>query len=142
MISFNLDWDTNYIIKERILVVKNLYTNLLEEILNKNENKNVILDSDKDTCLVYINDKYLLMDKKIILKETMKKLNRHLIYFLEEKKNILNNEIINILLETINNKYNNYLDNEDIQNNVNDIISAKYENVREEAQNIYNRLKI
>lgn len=142
IVSFNIDWDVSEIIKERILVVNNLYTNLLEEILDKEENINVILDSEKSTCTVFINGNYITMDKNIILKETMKKLNKHLILFLDEKKNLLNNQIIDILYDTIKQKYDRYLEDEIIQKNVDDFICLKYENVREKAQRNYNNIKI
>jgi len=141
IISFNTDWNTFDIIKEKILVVNNLYTNLLEIILKKDENNNVILDYEKNTCNVFINGKYITMDKNVIIKETMKKLNQHLISFLDEKKNILNNQIITILSDTIKQKYAKYLDDMVVQKSVNEFICEIYENTREKAVQNYNNLK-
>jgi len=141
IISFNTDWDTSDIIKEKILVVNNLYTNLLEIILEKDDNNNVILDYEKNTCNVFINGKYITMDKNVIIKETMNKLNQHLISFLDEKKNILNNQIITILSDTIKQKYAKYLDDTELQKNVNEFICEIFENSREKAVQNYNNLK-
>jgi hypothetical protein len=141
IISFNKGWNTSEIIKEKILVINNLYTNLLEYILEEDENINVIFDKDKNICTVYINGNYISMEKNIILKETMKKLNEHLLNFLEEKKNILNNQILNIILDTINQKYKKYLEDVQIQKNVDDLISDIYEKKREKAQKNFNLYK-
>jgi hypothetical protein len=81
------------------------------------------------------------MDKNVIIKETMKKLNQHLISFLDEKKNILNNQIISILSDTIKQKYAKYLDDIEVQKNVNEFICEIYENTRERAVQNYNYLK-
>jgi len=141
IISFNIDWNTSDINKEKILIVNNLYTYLLEIILEKEENINVILDSDKSICTVYINGKYITIDKNIIVKETMKKLNKHLIDFLEDKKGILNSRIIDVIKDTIDQKYNKYLQDIDIQKNVNDFICIIYENTMEKALKNYNNIK-
>jgi len=131
IISFNIDWNTSDINKEKILVVNNLYTYLLEIILEKEENINVILDSERSICTVYINGKYITMDK----------LNKHLIDFLEDKKGILNSRIIDIIKDTITQKYNKYLQDIDIQINVNKIICTIYENTMEKALKNYNNIK-
>jgi len=114
-----------------------MYTELLQEILKNEINLNVIIDKDKDSGMVYKNDidKYIQMKLKDIVINTMDKLNIHLNDINKTEKNVFD-EIKTFSRMMINKKYNDYKNNETIQEGVMNCMTNIYESKKEEATNI------
>ena len=139
-IPFDEKWDISKIddlTKKSLLFSKIMYTNLLEEILKNDINLNVIIDKNSDSGIVYKNnvDKYIEMKIKDIIENSMEKLHKHLI---EMNNNELSNnsfyeDIIKLSYSKINDKYNNYKNNIDVQKNVEDYMKKLFENKRDNA---------
>jgi hypothetical protein len=88
--------------KANIMISKYMYSLLLTEILENNNNLNVIIDKEKDFGIVYKNDleKYIKMEIKQIISNSMEKLQQNLL--------IINNDLKD------NGTYDdNYLSNKD-----------------------------
>jgi hypothetical protein len=88
--------------KANIMISKYMYSLLLTEILENNNNLNVIIDKEKDFGIVYKNDleKYIKMEIKQIISNSMEKLEQNLL--------IINNDLKE------NGTYDdNYLSNKD-----------------------------
>ena len=133
MIPFDKDWDLSHIDdREKCLLLFSniMYTKLLEEILKNDINLNVIIDKDTKTGLVYSTDnleeKYVNMDYEKIIKTSMEKLNKNLIDILDENKD-KNLDYLNICEENINNKFNKFIDNNEIKKDVTNYISNIFE---------------
>jgi hypothetical protein len=73
--------------KANIMISKYMYSLLLTEILENNNNLNVIIDKEKDFGIVYKNDleKYIKMEIKQIISNSMEKLQKNLL--------IINNDL-------------------------------------------------
>ena len=73
--------------KANIMISKFMYSLLLTEILDNNNNLNVIIDKEKDFGIVYKNDleKYIKMEIKQIISNSMEKLQKNLL--------IINNDL-------------------------------------------------
>lgn len=73
--------------KANIMISKYMYSLLLTEILDNNNNLNVIIDKEKDFGIVYKNDleKYIKMEIKQIISNSMEKLQQNLL--------IINNDL-------------------------------------------------
>ena len=69
-----------------------MYTELFEEILKNNVNLNVIIDKEKKYGIVYKNniDKYIKIELKDIILNTIDKLYNHLIYINNSQKDVFN----------------------------------------------------
>jgi hypothetical protein len=67
--------------KSNIMISKYMYSLLLTEILDNNNNLNVIIDKEKDFGIVYKNDfeKYIKMEIKQIISNSMEKLEKNLL---------------------------------------------------------------
>ena len=129
-LPFDDNWDLSNISDDRrcrILYSKIMYTHLLEEILKNKINLNVIIDKDKDFGLVYKNslEKYIKMEIKDIVKDSMDKLHKHLLEIIEYLNNIdtINTDISAYNKKVINNKYENYKNNKETHEKVDDCVS-------------------
>ncbi len=136
-VPFDDDWNTSHISnthKERLTTSKYMYSKLLEEILKNEINLNVIIDSKKDSGMVYKNDidKYIQMKSKDIVEKTMQKLNSHLIQFNKDDKESLD-ESVTHSIRMINKKHIDFQKSNEIQNNVGNLICSIYENKRNDA---------
>jgi hypothetical protein len=95
--------------KSNIMLSKYMYSLLLTEILDNNDNLNVIIDKEKDFGIVYKNDleKYIKMEIKQIISNSMEKLEQNLLIINNDLKN--NGTYDEIYLSTkdkdIKNKY-------------------------------------
>jgi hypothetical protein len=139
-IPFDNDWDISEISegdKSKIMISKYMYTLLLEEILKKDINLNVIIDKDKDFGMVYKNDndKYINMKLKDIIDTTMEKLNIILNDFNKTNNNAFD-EIIKYTRRMINKKHCDYKNKNSIQNGVKYCISDIYTNIKDDALKI------
>ena len=149
-IPFDDEWSTSHINKyhlEHFLFSKQMYTDLLKEILENELNLNVIIDKNKNDDIGWIyknaNDKYIMMNIKDIVENSMDKLYKKLKEINHET--IKKSEVdINHLIPSkhiIREKYDKYKNNNnDIKNDVNNIISNIFETKKTEAYDIYDEI--
>ena len=139
VVPFDEDWDLSNLddnIKSRLLISKIMYTTLLEEILKNDKNLNVIIDNESKLGIVYKNEKeqYIGMKIKDIMQESMDKLKKHLLDINENSSKIeFDPDIIRFGKSIILNKHNQYINNENIHNNVNNLLSSIFKKKKDKA---------
>ena len=129
-------------IKQLLLLTDNKYTELLKQILENKNNLNVIMDKNSEVGYVYDSgNNYKNMEKDEIANLSMKKLHTELNKIKDE---VINNSKIHVDIEkevlTIDNKYQEYVNNKDVQNSVNGHITDIFDQSKKEALEIYNNL--
>ena len=104
---------------------------------------NVIIDKDNDSGIVYKNDidKYIQMKSKDIVENTMNKLNKHLLEINSDAKDNIEDEVVDLSKKIINNKYKSYKKNNNIKKNVSDILSNIFNDKKDDALNISNKIQ-
>jgi len=121
------------------------YTKTLEYILKNDNNKNVLLDEETKTGIVYKGEEKPFEKMKLedIVDESIVKLYNHLKEFykeLEEKNNTdfnLDNDSIKTNMIIAENKFNDYNSNKKIKENVSHIISSIYGQHHDNIQDTY-----
>ena len=133
--SFDEQWDTSGIDNNKkfsLLFANSKFTKTLENILENQVNLNVLIDNTSDNGIVYNNNKFIKMNVKEIVKQTMDKLYKHLINF---HSDIFDNNNIDIdkkcldlkqNLQNINNKYTDFNKSKDTQTIVKKYITEIY----------------
>jgi len=148
---FDKEWDVSKITKftkHSILLSKIMYSNLLNAILENEKNLNVLIEKDTNTGLVYKNnvEKFITMNLKDIIEQSMDKLNKHLNDFYEESLKddefILMDKIFKDQKSIISDKYIDFKNNEDIQKKVEDFITDIFDKKKEHAIKLYNHFVI
>jgi hypothetical protein len=146
-LSFDKEWNTDHIdifVKKILVLSENKYTDLLRKVLENDLNLNVLIDKD----IVYIynfSNKYIKLDKRDLINMTMKKLFHELI---KMKNEVLKTDKVmdvkSILKETIiiNDKYEEYVKNEDIQETVASYIIDIYNSRKSDAYKFFVNLNI
>jgi hypothetical protein len=140
---FDGEWTIEHIdsyLKQLILLSETKYTDLLDEILKNKENLNVIIEKDSNSGLVYKNENELYVNMKVkeIIDLSMQKLYEQLSSLYS---NVLNNQIsykINTNLienekKILDNKFEDYCNNNDTQNIVSNLFTNIYEKNKFEA---------
>jgi len=148
-VPFDKGWDLSKIDELNIckLLFSNfMYTKLLEEILKNETNLNVIIRQNENDGLVYKNDdeKYVNMDVKDIVKESMEKLNKHLLDLNDKlDTNIIDvykTNIKNLIDKKMKDFKDGVVDGIDLEKCVNDKIKKRYDEVHEKAIEICNKV--
>ena len=139
-VPFDEAWNISQIMKEKktdLTFSHKMYTNLLIELLQNEINLNVIIDNEQTSGIVYKNniEKYIHMKSKDIAQNTMEKLKNHLEDFNKNNTHTIP-EIIDLSNKNITEKYNNYKNNEHIQNCVDKLICDIFKNKKNESINI------
>ena len=136
-IPFDNNWDISEIneaSKANIILSKYMYTILLKEILNNENNLNVIIDKNKNIGIVYKNDidRYIRMEIKEIAGETMNKLKDSLLKITDELKNkeIYDESILDYKNKDIKNKHACYINNPETNKNVIHHLTCMYDDVK------------
>jgi hypothetical protein len=147
--SFDEDWDdTKMDEKTKIMVVlaDTKYTKTLEFLLENNVNLNVLIDYTGNTGLVYKNNNFEIISIKDIVKKSMAKIYHLLHKFCQD---IEFNNIHNIkwaYLEEekkmIENKYNEYISNRDIEEKVIHFMKDIYHKKRGDTIKLCNNIII
>jgi hypothetical protein len=147
---FDREWTIEHIdsyLRQIILLSETKYTDLLDEILKNKENLNVIIEKDSSSGLVYKNDNELYVNMKV--KEIID-LSMHKIYdqlnFLYST--VLNNKIsykINTNLienekKMLDNKFEDFCNNDDTKNIVSNLFTNIYEKNKIEAIEISDKI--
>lgn len=148
--SFDEDWDTSEIDinKKLILLLNNSkFTKTLEHILENEVNLNVIIDNTSHNGLVYKNKELVIMNIKDIVQKSMEKLHKHLCDFhkdvIDPNKNDITKNTINMLnneLQTVNEKYNDFKNNEQIKDTVNNFFTNIYNTKKETTIKKYDEI--
>jgi len=102
MVSFNDGWNIEHLdINTKILLFLSTvkYSKTLEYILDNGTNKNVLIDTDSNTGLIYTGneDKFEKINIEDIIDKSMYKLHKHLKDFHQEMKDTNN---INFKIDT------------------------------------------
>ena len=153
-VNFNLEpfdneWDVSKITKftkHSILLSKIMYSNLLKTILENEKNLNVLIEKDTNTGLVYKNnvDKFITMNIKDIIEQSMEKLNKHLNDFYKESVNddefVIMNKIFENQKINIDNKYLDFKNNINIQSKVQEFITDIFDKKKDHAIKLYNQV--
>ena len=144
---FDNDWDVSRITKftrHSILLSKIMYSNLLDNILQNEKNLNVVIEKDTNTGIVYKNnvDKFITMNMQDIIDKSMDKLNKHLKDFYNESMKddefIIMDKIFQEQIVNIENKYNEFKNNDEIKKKVEEFITQIYDKKKENAIKLYN----
>jgi hypothetical protein len=133
--SFDEQWDTSGIDinkKFSLLFTNSKFTKTLENILENQVNLNVLIDNTSDNGIVFNDNKFVKMNVKEIVKQTMDKLHKHLIEFhsdIFDSNNIdADKKCVDfkLNLQNINSKYTNFTKSKDTQNIVKEYITDIY----------------
>ena len=144
---FDNDWDVSRITKftrHSILLSKIMYSNLLDNILQNEKNLNVVIQKDTNTGIVYKNnvDKFITMNMQDIIDKSMEKLNKHLKDFytesLKDDEFVIMDKIFQEQIINIENKYNEFKNNDEIKKKVEEFITQIYDKKKENALKLYN----
>ena len=104
-----------------LLLTTSKFTKTLEKLLENKVNLNVLIDTTTDNGLVY-NKEFINMKHNDIIKKTMSKLYKILIDFhndiLYDNEIDMDKKSLDLILETINNDYNNFINNDNFQQNI------------------------
>lgn len=145
--EWNIEHFDNYL-KLVLLLSKTKYTDFLSEVLKNYDNLNVILDKESESGLVYKNnsDMYVKLTINEILNSSMRKIYEHLQKMYDEYLCKDSNKGVNIekhFLDSIekeknisNSKYDNYVNDNKLQKNVNDILIDIFNKNKEDALRI------
>jgi len=113
--------------KANIMISKYMYSLLLTEILDNNNNLNVIIDKEKDFGIVYKNDleKYIKMEIKQIISNSMEKLQKNLLIINKDLKDNGNydGDYLSTKDKDIKNKYNVFKHNFNTSEIVNECLT-------------------
>jgi len=107
--------------KLMLLISTSKFTKTLEKLLENKVNLNVLIDTTTDNGLVY-NKEFINMKNNDIIKKTMNKLYKNLIDFhndiLYDNEIDIDKKSLDLILETINNDYNNFINNDEFRQNI------------------------
>lgn len=151
-VNFNLEpfdneWDVSRITKftkHSILLSKIMYSNLLNAILENEKNLNVLIEKDTNTGIVYKNnvEQFITMNITDIIDKSMEKLNKHLNDFyhesLKDDEFIIMDKIFEDQKLKIENKYQDFKNNSDVQEKVKEFITDIFDKKKEHAIKLYN----
>ena len=145
--EWNIEHLDNYL-KLLLLLSKTKYTDFLSEVLKNHDNLNVILDKESESGLFYKNnsDMYVKLTINEILNNSMRKIYEHIQKMYDEYLCKDSNKSLNIekhFLESIekeknisNTKYDNYVNDNTLQKNVNDILIDIFNKNKDDALKI------
>jgi hypothetical protein len=144
MKGFDEKWDVSKIDKFQmsgLLTCNNKFSNTLQKILENDANLNVIVNKDMGLIYKSENDKYEVISKKELMKQTIDKIYLHLNEFYNE---LINGDIHEFENDTdffekhiknIKQSYNRYYyKTEDFKNKADDALLFFYNQVKEDAE--------
>ena len=146
IIPFDEDWDISKIdneTKQLLLMSSIKFTKTMEKILENDENLNILIEKEKNLGIVYKNDteKFKEMNINDIIDKSMTKLYKHLKQFYDEMKEDNEYKICSVYLDNektiIDNKYDEYQNNENTQKIVQNHLIDLYDKNKEKTLNNY-----
>ena len=148
--SFDKDWDLSQLSYEKKLFLisccNTKYSELLKFILQNDDNLNVIIENETNTGIIYKNDieKYIHLNKSDIIDQSLTKLNHQLNNLCKEisvKNNTESQEKLEYESLSINKKFHDYkVNNNNIKNGVEDIISNIFNERKDKAISLMNKI--
>ena len=123
-----------------------MYTTLLKNILENDNNLNIIIEKESSEAIVYKNniEKFIKMNCKDIIDESMFRLNKHLKDFYNESINddefIMMNNLLHDQKDLIESKYKDYKNNKEVQKNVEKFITEIYDQKKDDAIKLYKQI--
>ena len=148
-LPFDSDWDVSQIddtLKQVLLLSDLKYTKTLEHILENDVNLNVIIEDKADCGIVYKNDieKFKPMKISDIVHLSMNKLHKQLTIFHDEIKDDnkykINSTIMSSEKEILNEKYDEFKNNELTQKIVKSYIANIYNKKKEDTIKVCSEL--
>jgi hypothetical protein len=143
-VSFDENWDISKIDKKSNITCSNvMYTRLLKELLENENNLNVVIDNENESGIVYKNneDKYIQMKSNEIADTTMKKLKNCLNEINEYNKGEIMSEILTHSRRIIEKKHIDYMKDENTKNIVQKLICNIYQTKKKDALDILNNIQ-
>jgi len=146
IIPFDEDWDISKIdneTKQLLLMSSIKFTKTMEKILENDANLNILIEKEKNLGIVYKNDteKFKEMNINDIIDKSMTKLYKHLKQFYDEIKEDNEYKICSVYLDNektiIDNKYDEYQNNENTQKIVQNHLIDLYDKNKEKTLNNY-----
>jgi len=146
IIPFDEDWDISKIdneTKQLLLMSSIKFTKTMEKILENDANLNILIEKEKNLGIVYKNDteKFKEMNINDIIDKSMTKLYKHLKQFYNEMKEDNEYKICSDYLDNektiIDNKYDEYQNNENTQKIVQNHLIDLYDKNKEKTLNNY-----
>ena len=146
IIPFDEDWDISKIdneTKQLLLMSSIKFTKTMEKILENDANLNILIEKEKNLGIVYKNDteKFKEMNINDIIDKSMTKLYKHLKQFYDEMKEDNEYKICSDYLDNekiiIDNKYDEYQNNENTQKIVQNHLIDLYDKNKEKTLNNY-----
>jgi len=141
--SFNEKWTIEHIdeyLRNNIFLSGTKYTDLLDEILKDKNNLNVIIEKDSNYGLIYKNEEELYVNMKVkeIIEKSMEKLYEQLndLYssISNDNKMKINTKIIENEKKIMDNKYDNFCNNNNnTKSVVENLLASIYEKKKDEA---------
>ena len=149
IIPFDEDWDISNIdneTKQLLLMSSIKFTKTMEKILENDANLNILIEKEKNLGSVYKNDTENFKEMNIndIIDKSMTKLYKHLKQFYDEIKEDNEYKICSDYLDNektiIDNKYDEYQNNENTQKIVQNHLIDLYDKNKEKALNNYKNI--
>jgi hypothetical protein len=149
IIPFDEDWDLSKIdinLKKSLLFSTIKYTQTMDEIFQNDSNFNVLIKDEKNSGIVYKNEKEKLKEMSIndIVNNSMKKLHKYLKQFYEEIKNDnkynINIEYLDNELKNVESKYESFKESENTQKTVKDLMLSIYDKNKDKTCEIYENI--
>ena len=148
-LPFDSDWDVSKIdntLKQVLLLSDLKYTKTLEHILENDVNLNVIIEDRAECGIVYKNDveKFKPMRIEDIVDLSMNKLHKQLTIFhdeiIDDNRYKINGTLLSSEKNILNEKYDQYKNNEITQKLVKNYIASIYNKKKEDAIKICGEL--
>ena len=149
IISFDDEWSTEHInMKDKICLFLSTFkfTKTLETILENDINRNVLLSDDNKKCIIYKGDEenqFYTLKSDEIFNKSINKLYKHLKDFENEiiennnKKYVLDKEIIDKCAKLTDNKIESYNSNNNTKESVNNLISDIFNKHKDNIKDKY-----
>jgi hypothetical protein len=142
--GFDEKWDLSKIDKFQmsgLLTSNHKFSNTLQKILENEANLNVIVNNDVGIVYKSENDKYEVISKKELMKQTIDKIYQHLNEFYNELINSgfeKESDFFDKHIKNIKQSYNRYYyKTEDFKNKADEALLYFYNQVKEEAEKKY-----
>jgi hypothetical protein len=149
IISFNDEWNTDHLnIDKKICLFLSTFkfTKTLECILENDSNKNILMNNDNKTCIIYNGDdenQFYTLNSEDILKKSIMKLYKHLKDFEDEiiqtncKEYVIPTTLINQSSKKLDEKINDYKKNDSVKESVNNLISDIFNKYKDDVKDKY-----
>lgn len=149
LISFNDEWNTDHLnIDKKICLFLSTFkfTKTLECILQNDTNKNILMNNDNKTAIIYNGDhenQFDTLNSEDILKKSIMKLYKHLKDFEDEiiqtntKDYLIPTKLINQSSKILDDRINDYKKNDTTKESVNNLISNIFNKYKDHVKDKY-----